>query len=268
MITGAEQCESAPELTVTPSSVPAGETVTVVGTGFPAGVDVTLQLTDAEGNPVGEPVTVTPDEDCGFTTDYTVPEGTEPGDYEVVAEPEDGSEGAQTPIVVTESLGGGDRDLTARFEKPTVQQGDEQTFYASGFDAGESVEGFINSSSFTLPAQEADADGNVEWTFTVDERLDVGRHQGVAVSTVEGDSAMATFDVASPSLSDGGDGDGESGAGAGDGPLANTGANVTALIAATVLLLGAGAVMIKRRREISAAFATAMGRFSDDKPAV
>ena len=53
-----------------------------------------------------------------------------------------------------------------------------------------------------------------------------------------------------------------------DEGLAATGANVTALIAAMVLLLGAGAVMIKRRREISQAFATAMGRFSGDKPAV
>ena len=257
-----------PTITADPTSVEDGDEVMITGTGFPAGATVTVQLFDTEGNEIGGPVTVTVDEDCGFETPITVPEGTPPGVIIVDAQPDDGSEGAQTPIVVTEGFSGGERDLTARFEKPTVEQGGEQTFYASGFDAGETVGGFINSTSFSLPIQEADADGNVEWTFTVDERLDIGRHQGLAVSTVQGDSAMATFDVVAASVA-GGEGDGDGGAGAGDGgPLASTGANVTALIAATVLLLGAGAVMIKRRREISAAFATAMGRFSDDKPAV
>ncbi|WP_165362791.1 choice-of-anchor G family protein [Promicromonospora panici] len=260
-----------PAITADPVSVEAGDEVMITGTGFPAGATVTVQLFDTEGNEIGDPVTVTVGDDCGFETPITVPEGTPPGVIIVDAQPDDGSEGAQTPIVVTESFAGGERDLTARFEKPSVEQGGEQTFYASGFDAGEPVVAVINSTAFALPEQEADADGNVQWTFTVDERIDVGRHQGIAVSTVAGDSAMATFDVVAPSLSGGGDGDGDAGAGAGDGdggPLANTGANVTALIAATVLLLGAGAVMIKRRREISAAFATAMGRFSDDKPAV
>ncbi|MCP2264812.1 choice-of-anchor G family protein [Promicromonospora thailandica] len=257
-----------PTITAEPTVVQAGDEVQVTGTGFPAGVNVVVQLFDTEGNKIGEPVTVKVDEDCGFTTPITVPEGTEPGVIIVDAEPEDGSEGAQTPIVVTENTGGGDgRDLTARFEKPTVTQGEEQTFYASGFEPGEEVVGLINSTSFALQAQAADEDGNVQWTFTVDERLDVGRHQGLAVSTVAGDSAMATFDVVAAAAGVGdGDGDGD-GAGAGDGPLASTGANVTALIAATVLLLGAGAVMIKRRREISQAFATAMGRFTDSRSA-
>ncbi|PUB30025.1 hypothetical protein C8K30_102403 [Promicromonospora sp. AC04] len=252
---------SDPAITAEPKVVAAGDEVTITGTGFPAGVDVTVQLQDTEGNKIGEPVHVTVDEDCGFTTPITVPEGTPPGVIIVDAQPDDGSEGAQTPIVVSEQLGGGDgRDLTARFEKPTAEQGDEQTFYASGFEEGEVVVGLINSEAFALQPQAADSDGNVQWTFTVDERLDVGTHEGIAVSTVEGDSATATFDVVTETAAGAGDGDG--------GGLASTGANVTALIAATVLLLGAGAVMIKRRREISQAFATAMGRMTDDKPAV
>jgi 5-hydroxyisourate hydrolase-like protein (transthyretin family) len=141
VITGAEQCESAPELTVAPSSVLAGETVTVVGTGFPAGVDVTLQLTDAEGNPVGEPVTVTPDETCSFTTDYTIPEGTEPGDYEVVAEPEDGSEGATAPLTVEPGSGPGEEctDPTLVADPTTVEPGGEVTVTGTGFPAGVEV---------------------------------------------------------------------------------------------------------------------------------
>lgn len=232
--------------------VRAGEEVTITGTGFPAGANVTVQLQTTDGEKIGEPVTVKVDEDCGFTTPITVPEDTPPGVIIVDAQPDDGSEGAQTPIAVIETVGGDGRDLTARFENPTVQQGDEQTFYASGFEPGEVVVGLINSESFALQAQEADAEGNVQWTFTVDERLDLGEHQGIAVSTEQGDSASATFEVVA------------AGGGNGDGGLASTGANVGILIGATVLLLGAGAVMIKRRREISQAFATAMGRMSDD----
>ncbi|GHH72274.1 choice-of-anchor G family protein [Promicromonospora soli] len=255
-----------PTITADPTVVEAGDEVMITGTGFPAGVDVTVQLQDTEGNDIGGPVSVTVDADCGFTTPITVPEGTPPGVIIVDAQPDDGSEGAQTPIAVSESLGGGnDRDLSARFEKPAVRQGDEQTFYASGFDAGEVVVGIINSEPIALPAQAADSDGNVEWTFTVPRNMDVGPHQGIAVSTAEGDSAMAEFDVLAASFDTGSDGDGSGASGdPDDGPLASTGANVTALVAATVLLLGAGAVMIKRRREISQAFATAMGRMTDD----
>ncbi|MGI5190421.1 choice-of-anchor G family protein [Promicromonospora sp. CA-289599] len=141
VISGAEQCESAPELTVAPSSAPAGETVTVVGTGFPAGVDVTIQLTDAEGNPVGDPVTVTPDENCGFTTDYTIPEGTEPGDYEVVAEPEDGSEGAEAPLTVEPGSDPGEEctDPTLVADPTSVEPGGEVTVTGTGFPAGVEV---------------------------------------------------------------------------------------------------------------------------------
>jgi LPXTG-motif cell wall-anchored protein len=161
-----------------PTVVEAGDEVMVTGSGFPAGANVTVQLKDTQGNNIGDPVTVKVNDDCGFETPITVPEGTPPGVIIVDAQPDDGSEGAQTPItVVADNSGSGNGD---------------------------------------------------------------------------------------------GNGDG-SGAGAGDGSgdgLANTGANVAALIAAMVLLLGAGAVMIKRRREISQAFATAMGRMSGDKPAV
>ncbi|MFD2797324.1 choice-of-anchor G family protein [Promicromonospora vindobonensis] len=256
---------SDPTITADPTIVEAGDEVIVTGTGFPAGATVTVQLFDTEGKKIGGPVTVVVDEDCGFTTPITVPEGTPPGVIIVDAQPDDGSEGAQTPIAVVDNIGGGDgRDLKAWFEEPFVQQGDEQTFYASGFDAGEVVVGLIASEPIGLPAQAADADGNVEWTFTVTEKQDIGVHQGIAVSTANGDSASAEFEVVAASVSGGGDGDN----GAGDGDLAATGANVTALIAAMVLLLGAGAVMIKRRREISQAFATAMGRMSDDKRSV
>jgi LPXTG-motif cell wall-anchored protein len=261
-----------PAITADPTMVEAGAEVMITGTGFPAGVDVTVQLQDTEGNKIGEPVSVKVDEDCGFETPITVPKGTPPGVIIADAQPDDGSEGAQTPIGVFVPGGGDGRELKAWFAKPTVQVGEEQTFYASGFDDGEVVVGMVHSDSpIVLPPKAAHS--TVEWTFTVTAEQNIGIHEGIAISTVFGDSATATFEVVpAPVGSDpGDDGAGDDGAGAGDGfdgPLASTGANVTALIAVMVVLLGAGAVMIKRRREISQAFATAMGRMSNDKPAV
>ena len=249
---------SDPAITADPTSVMAGEDVQVTGTGFPAGVNVVVQLKDLDGNNIGDPVTVLVDDECGFTTPITVPEGTPPGVIIVDAQPEDGSEGAQTPIVVVANNDGGDRDLNAWFEKDSVAAGESQTFYASGFDEGETVVAMIQSTPLGLPAEIADADGNVQWTFDVPEGFELGMYIGTATSIDHGDQASAQFEVVAASA--GGSGDGDAGAGAGEGDLAATGANVTALIAATVLLLGAGAVMIKRRREISQAFANAMGR--------
>ena len=62
-------------ITADPTVVEAGDEVMITGTGFPAGVDVTVQLQDTEGNDIGGPVTVTVDADCGFNTPITVPEG-------------------------------------------------------------------------------------------------------------------------------------------------------------------------------------------------
>jgi LPXTG-motif cell wall-anchored protein len=256
---GGEECTD-PTITADPTSVMAGEDVQITGTGFPRNENVIVRLLDLDGNQIGDSVTVLVDDDCGFTTPITVPEGTPPGVIIVDAQPEDGGEGAQTPIAVVGGHDGGDRELTAWFEHETRTAGQSQTFYASGFDEGETVAGWITSDALVLPNATADADGNVSWTFDVPADFEVGTHVGVATSLEHGDQASAEFQVVASSVSGGGDGDG--------GGLASTGANVAALIAAMVLLLGAGAVMIKRRREISQAFATAMGRISGDKPAV
>lgn len=252
---GDDEC-SDPSITADPTSVMAGEDVQVTGTGFPAGENVIVQLKDLDGNNIGDPVTVLVDADCGFTTPITVPEGTPPGVIIVDATPEDGGPGAQTPIAVVGGNDGGDRDLTAWFEKESVAAGDSQTFYASGFDEGESVVAMIESTPFGLPAVTADANGNVQWTFDVPEDFEVGTHVGTATSLDHGDQASAEFQVVA---GNGGSGAGDEGAGS-DAGLAATGANVAWMAGAMLLLLGAGAVMIRKRREISQAFATALGK--------
>ncbi|MFE7509342.1 choice-of-anchor G family protein [Promicromonospora sp. NPDC057488] len=259
-----------PALTVDPSTVEAGGEVTVIGTGFPAGVDVSVRLTDAAGETVGEPVVAVPDDTCAFTVTITVPEDAEPGDYTVVAEPDDGSAGAEVPVEVTASSA---RPLTASFEEDAVAVGERQTFRASGFDPGEIVTGLIQSREIRLVGTAADEDGTVSWTFTVPSDFEAGQHEGTATSASIGDSAMATFQV-EPTAGDGSGGGSDAGAGTGDGSgtgtgtgsgtgsggLAATGADVATLLTGALLLLTVGGVLIRRRRQLGESLATAVGR--------
>ncbi|MFD2024393.1 choice-of-anchor G family protein [Promicromonospora aerolata] len=274
-----------PTLVADPTTVEPGAEVTVTGTGFPAGVEVTVTLTDAAGEPVGESVTVVPDDSCGFTVTIVIPDDAEPGAHVIVAEPEDGSDGAEVPIMVA---GPDSRVLTAWFEDDEVAQGASQTFSASGFEPGEMVVGVIRSTSVRLPAAAADGTGTVQWTFTVPAGLDVGSHVGIATSQMIGDSATASFEVVLASTGGGtGDGDGDddrdgagngtgdgsgsngngtgSGSGSSSGSLAATGADVATLLAVTVLLLAAGAALIRRRRELGLTLATPAGGAADQR---
>src|SRR5690606_18193605 len=54
--------------------------------GFTPEGDVTLQLTDPDGNPVGDPITVPADPEGNVpATEVPVPADAQPGDYTVVA---------------------------------------------------------------------------------------------------------------------------------------------------------------------------------------
>ncbi|MGP5717781.1 choice-of-anchor G family protein, partial [Brachybacterium tyrofermentans] len=89
-----------PALSADPGSVQDGEDTTVTGENYPPTTDVVVQLVDPEGNPVGDPVTVTTDEVGGFTTPLTVPEGSDAGDYTVDGTATTG-ETATTDLIVT-----------------------------------------------------------------------------------------------------------------------------------------------------------------------
>lgn len=275
VIDGADVCAMDPTLTVEPGSAFPGDTVLVVGQGFPAGVPVVVQLRDAEGNPVGEPITVTPDEACGFITDLTVPEDAEPGDHVVEAEPEDGSEGAEAPLEILApgtNPPGDCMDPSISADPTVVEAGAEVTVTGTGFPAGVEVTVQLQDTQGNNVGDAVTVTVDEDCGFTTPITVPEGTPPGVIIVDAEPDDgsegAQTPITVVGGSVSGGSDDGDGSGAGAGDGDLAATGANVAALIAAMVLLLGAGAVMIKRRREISAAFATAMGRMSDDKPAV
>ena len=96
-----------PGLTVDPDTLAPGDSTTVIGEGFPPNTAVDLQLTDADGNPVGDPVPVTTDDEGSFVEVLTVLDGTAPGDYTLVATAETG-ESASAPLTITGTGGNGD----------------------------------------------------------------------------------------------------------------------------------------------------------------
>ncbi|WP_156761749.1 choice-of-anchor G family protein, partial [Microbacterium karelineae] len=92
----------APDLTAE-TPVNPGQCTAITSGGWIPGSDVTLQLTDAAGAPVGDELVVTVDADGNVPADtcVTVPEGTEAGDYTVVGTDDNGAE-VSAPVEVVE----------------------------------------------------------------------------------------------------------------------------------------------------------------------
>ncbi|WP_125777148.1 choice-of-anchor G family protein [Antribacter gilvus] len=262
-----EICLQPATITADPTMVEPGGTTTVTGTGFTAGATVTVQLTDVEGNPLGEPVEVeavgtAPGDLCGgFTVVITIPEGTEPGVVIIIATPDDGTEGDETPIAVCECPPGGCPELSSWFTHEERTVGQTQTFTATGFEPGEHVQSSVYSTPMTLPAIPADATGTVSWTFVVPATMEVGVHVGVATSLDTGMQTAAEFQVvaisAAPGGSGQGSGSGTGGAGGGSGgysapggPLATTGGDAVAPLTAMGLLLLIGTALVLHARSV------------------
>jgi len=86
-------------------SVEVGGDLPITSTGWPPNTEVTVTVTDPNGDPVGDPFTVTTDADGNFPdgTTFTVPEGTEPGTgFTVTGEDADGNTANDT-FEVTEA---------------------------------------------------------------------------------------------------------------------------------------------------------------------
>ncbi|GAB3598321.1 hypothetical protein [Microbacterium tumbae] len=92
--------EGAPTLTAT-SPVPAGGESEVESGGWAPGTEVTLQLTDGDGDPVGEPVIVVADEDGNVPdgTSVPIPADIAAGDYTIEGSDEEGNE-ASAPLSI------------------------------------------------------------------------------------------------------------------------------------------------------------------------
>ena len=107
---------STPAVTVEPSSVEAGKTVTVKGTGFAPESTVTITL---HSEPV-EVGTATTDENGDFTATVTVPATTEAGDHTVVAASNTPTVTASAPLTVTAPPAPAEDPSTAPSTQPTA----------------------------------------------------------------------------------------------------------------------------------------------------
>src|SRR5699024_8088105 len=191
-----------------PSSVEDGDTTTVTGEGFPPNTEVEVQLVDPEGNPVGEPVTATTDEDGAFSADLTVPEGSDAGDYMVEAEAETG-ESASADLTVTNRPGDGSDDGTTdpgvTVNPGTVDPGDTTTVTGEDFPPSTEVEVQLVDPEGNPVGEPVtvttDEDGAFTADLTVPEDAVPGDYT-VEASAETGESATAGLTVAAPAGGD------------------------------------------------------------------
>ena len=156
------QVANAPAITADPDRVPAGDSTTVTGTDFPADSEVTVQLQDADGNPIGDPVTVTTDSDGNFTTELPVPAGTPEGEDYVIEAVAESGESATTPLAV---IGDNQADNTAdntdvNTEVNTAENTDVNTDVNTADNAAENTD--VNTEVNTADNTEVNAADNTE----------------------------------------------------------------------------------------------------------
>ncbi|WP_460749684.1 choice-of-anchor G family protein, partial [Myceligenerans cantabricum] len=148
-----------PVLTADPPEFPAGDCTVVTGEGYTPDSTATVQLTDADGNPVGDPIVVDTDENGAFTTDVCSTPDTPPGDYTVVGTDDETGTPGEVPVTI----------LPAPIE-PTISV--DPTEVAPGECTVVSGEGYTPDSTVTV--QLTDADGNPVGDPVVADTDDVG----------------------------------------------------------------------------------------------
>jgi hypothetical protein len=149
----------APTLAVDPSEVNPGGTTTVTGEGYTPDSTATVQLTDADGNPVGDPIMVDTDENGAFTTPLVVAEDAELGAYTVVGTDDTTGTPAEAPLDVVSGTDPGDCTNPTLVADPTSRSWSSRTSRAG---------------SRRPSATAADDSGMVHWTFTVPSDLKAG----------------------------------------------------------------------------------------------
>ncbi|WP_193107510.1 hypothetical protein, partial [Brachybacterium sp. FME24] len=116
------------------SPVRVGDQSTVESEGWTPNTEVSVQLADAEGNPVGDPITVTTDENGAFPegTVLPVPEDATPREgYTVTAVDPEGNEAADTIEVIA-----ADAELFSLDASSPVPAGGESTLDSAGWAPG------------------------------------------------------------------------------------------------------------------------------------
>lgn len=286
----ADEAEVDPSLGVEPDSAAPGDEVTIEGDDFVPGSTVDIVTTDEDGDVIGTIDDVQVDEDGDFSQDWTVPEGTDPGDLTIVAEDDEGNS-AEAILVIVDGTGpdgddGPDGDNGAGDDGADGDNGaggDDDGALDPGVsidpDAAEpgetvAIEGDDFTPGGTVIIEIVDEGGNTVGTiddvqvgddgsFLVDWTLPADLSPGQLVVTATDDAGNAGSGILDVLDRDGAGGvrDGEGDAtpaGAGDGSdrsggLAATGATVATfgVIALVLTLLGAGLYMVSRHRRFA-----------------
>ncbi|MCW4458683.1 choice-of-anchor G family protein [Microbacterium sp. MPKO10] len=93
---------------------------------------------------------------------------------------------------------GGDVDApqaTVKYESIVRGTGVTQEVYGTGFAPGETVSGTVHSTPFELEPTEADSNGNVTFTFAVDNDFELGAHRVDLVGSESGELTDAQEDT-------------------------------------------------------------------------
>lgn len=222
---------------------------TEVGTGselslaaVAAGASVTLAATAerdgfaASDEVLGEPVLVraaVPDPEP--EPEPTGPEPT-PGPTSPEPEPSEPPTGSE-PTAPT--LPGAEVPFSVTLSSAQVRAGGTITVDVAGATPDGSVEVWLHSVPVRLAVVQADASGAASRTVTIPAATEAGAHRIQVVDTTTGVSVWSGDLTVSPATARTGSG------------LASTGAEVTALAGVALLLLGAGTVVVLRRRRLA-----------------
>ncbi|WOF22674.1 choice-of-anchor G family protein [Microbacterium betulae] len=174
-------------ITLTPSEVEAGGTTTIEGSGFAPNETVTITIGD-------ETITAETDENGDFSTDYTVPEGTDPGTLDVVAEGEVSQTPAEAELTVIDGDDNG--NVNASSSAAASANADDDSNAAAQAAAQAAADADAN----TTASAAADADATA--AAQVAANADASSDASADVSSEANASAQAAAQAASDANAD------------------------------------------------------------------
>jgi len=170
----------APSVSFEPPTAQPGDTVTVVGSDWTPGTPITIVFTDGDGNPIGEPITVTPNEDGSFDVDWTVPPGTVgPVTVTVTQDDRTATDTLAIPVIAA----------SATVSQPRIDRGfgAVQTVTGTGFRPGESVTVTVASAGITTEPVIASSAGTVTILVPVGFDFPLGATRAEVVGSITGE---------------------------------------------------------------------------------
>lgn len=233
-----------PTLAVSGSStVKPGDSVTVKGSGFAPDEKVTITLDTTPS--VKQDVTA--DGKGDLEASITVPSAAAPGDHTITAVGATSDVPAGAAVTVSGSTPPVTYSPEVVLSTSAGSVGQVVQLTGDGFAPGETVAMTMHSSSLSLGTVKANAQGTITGSFTVPAGVDVGRHTVEFSGDISKTAVSLPFVVLKPGAP------ASSVPSAAKAPLADTGlpydVGGVAMIAILVLLAGAAAIAVVRRRK-------------------